>query len=181
MNTVWLLDKGEYSERTVIGIYTSEALALKVKRLYEEANDPIEIELDAGVDLAESGKKCYTAYLGLDLSYTVAQSDPYIKPDDLKLSMNYDGAYYTFWAKDDEHAHKIAQDKVIEFIDGMNFYGKPIHLNEIPVGSKFRIVEPYKVSDIYIFKDFNQYQAVYTNSNNEHYFTGLRTLVIKVE
>lgn len=131
MSSVWLIAKGDYSDYTVFGVCSSHEKAKKLtdylKERYSDIHDPEEIELDKLIPMTDK-----------DLFLWVVQMKEDGTSDSWKERW-FDGCYpvSTFrvvpkrfpgdgtmecdlccrvWAKDQNHAVKIANEKRIQLI-----------------------------------------------------------------
>lgn len=120
---VWICSDGEYSDYRVTAIYSDEAVAKRISQAYGW-NDPDVFELDA-VEIpseAQHGLNYYSVHLHPDegdKSWVQA-----IKPSDWKGNGWYSASYKRVgdvmrfnalcWAKDKEHAVKIAAERMYQ-------------------------------------------------------------------
>jgi hypothetical protein len=121
--SVWLVEEGEYSSYHIVGVFSTEANAQLVAerdphmRIVERPLDPAVAELSQGwqqflVDILRDGtiQRC-EAYDGV-----IADDDcePVLSP-----ARRYPGADFlllTVWARDEQHAAKVANEKRTQFI-----------------------------------------------------------------
>lgn len=124
--TVFLVEAGYYSDRYVVGIFSSEEKARYAKSLYPEGHNPIPIVIDKLFEHPH-GMKFFLVTMCKDGSeYTdhfrkqsVSQEDPeetfFFKEVDYHI---YDekSVYFGVWATDEKHALKIANEKRIALL-----------------------------------------------------------------
>jgi len=126
MNTIYVVTKGSYSDYHIVGVFDNKTLADRVALAYEGRYDRTEVEEWAVNEITLS------QYPSDFLPYSVAVYDNgkvYVErtdagrpnEDDDPTYWEYDpdndmGGYWSLsvWARDGDHAEKIALDKVAQ-------------------------------------------------------------------
>lgn len=124
MASVWVVEYGEYSGRSVSGVYSSEESA---RLAAGSEGDVTEFELDAGMQEYRSGLRCFSVEMdkdgntrkvetcgfltggssfGMRLASLPPIGQPYI----------YDHVSALVWAKDEQHAVKITNEQRAQII-----------------------------------------------------------------
>lgn len=122
MPKVWIIEQGSYSDYRVVGIFSTRAnaeLFMSKMEGLDDTYDPISISernLDPNIDAIHAGKHCYRVSFLLDGTLQRVERHRHIE---LEGSFHWrDGHMYTVMAKDDDHAIKIASEKVFQYIVG---------------------------------------------------------------
>lgn len=117
---VWLCSTGCYSDKYVTAVYTDEAIAHQVSKAYGWDNDPEEYDLDPEVPQeVRAGMSFWAVRLwengDLERTWITEPSEWYLKDgwDDAPyMSPRHDRVFRTgCWARDQEHAVKIANER----------------------------------------------------------------------
>lgn len=117
--TVYVVTRGSYSDYGIVGIYSTRELAQAFMNAskpvnYDDYNDIEEYELDQFKSKIEQGLICYWTVMQRDGSNATAK----------RWHVHNDFRYYppsnqfsgTVWAKDEEHAIKIANERRIAYL-----------------------------------------------------------------
>ena len=127
--TIYLVSDGEYSDYTVLGIYSTKEKAQEAMELYA-ANYIEEFEIDY-LPPHPPGELRWTVYMKDDGSVMEAKraspSETFKKLESFRFSSEClwpktDGRTLIFWARDKEHAIKIASEKRREMIVSGEWY-----------------------------------------------------------
>ena len=123
MTTVWLLERGEYSDREVVGVFSSREKAEVVAKAinasegnYYNCHEPHEWVLDSLYTPLSQGLLSY--YVRIEFDGTVLDVEPRgIADRDLYEipRMNKRTLVISVWARNKEHAVKIANERRIQW------------------------------------------------------------------
>ena len=126
MTTIWALEQGEYSDYRIIGVFSTEENARRIKNLTDSKWDIAEIvewEIDPFIDNLNAGKMVYSVAMRRDglVENVKCEWHEYECSDGVLYLETIDGAnarvLHTFmWATDEQHAIKIANERRIKKI-----------------------------------------------------------------
>lgn len=121
MKTVWLVTRGEYSDYSVVGIFSSKENALKYSKHIPDVHGPVEVEVDGLLPELNT-----TRYWIIDMERDGTVIEAYSRPVDYKyITCDFDvylgsgsRPKYNWIGKADsrEHAIKICNEKRIQHI-----------------------------------------------------------------
>lgn len=118
---IYIITKGDYSSYHICAVSTDKNKAETLRKAFSDSWDEAQIETyesDEFLTEIENGFKLYDCVMKEDgnMSITTFESSiDYINSADFKVK-KYEKAYKVYvWAKDKEHARKIAADKIAEF------------------------------------------------------------------
>ncbi len=108
---VWVATRGEYSDYQVVGAFSTKELAERMNSLLSDMNPPLEVEVDEPLTKLDAGYRKYHVLMekaGNVLSQHV-ESD---LNADWEWVRNADETFHwQGWAKDEQHAIKIANER----------------------------------------------------------------------
>lgn len=125
MERIFLLTAGQYSDQHVVGAFSSRENAEEFKRSYPDSrdcsyNELEEMRLDPGIAESRSGLRRWFVAMKRSGDVLSADLSRYLEiPDDATSSwcVTFDGSYefrhFRMWARDREHAIKIANERRI--------------------------------------------------------------------
>ena len=117
MNQVFILFTGEYSDRYAVGAYTTRELAEEAQELIPDS-DIEEMELDVKYDVPPGCRAWRVDLLEGVVNYCSQLMPIHFDSEFEKLCANYQNKeiYITnCWARDREHAEKIAIDRYYKY------------------------------------------------------------------
>lgn len=137
---VYAVEFGEYSDRTLTGIYSTKERA---EIAASPDGDVTEYELDQAFDLYDKGLRPFSVQMRYDGTVVTVESMPYWterKADSgMATTENFMGGSWTWncirvttWARDEQHAIKITNEHRAEAIAGgwdgvAHFNSKAVH------------------------------------------------------
>lgn len=136
---VWLLMRGEYSDKTVVGVFSSRESALlfrkncyankypwqsdkeyaeQLAQLPYDYHDPIEVEVDTGIEPLTLGMEAYLVRMHFDGDHANAERVP--ADEYFDFFTDYKRASIRsiaccVWATSPEHAIKIANERRVQW------------------------------------------------------------------
>lgn len=124
--TIWVVTSGEYSDYSVEALCSTEEIAKQVAALVRDANSPFEMELDQFAAIGKRGKKpymvwCYRDSADMEWPYQIALhsiGQPEGENEDGTMLRIY------IWAKDEQSALKIANERRARWVAGDKVYPK---------------------------------------------------------
>lgn len=124
MNVVYLVTDGEYEDYHICGVFSTKELAVKSFKFYgiDEGDDRniSEYELDNNLNIINSGLNSYEVYFDNGKNntgvYLIEYKEPYIYMYEYPSRWINDRYMVIVHAKDKEHAKKVAQDKLHEYL-----------------------------------------------------------------
>jgi hypothetical protein len=117
MNKVYMVSDGSYSDYSVLGIYSTRELAERAREVLNAGNDIEEMELDA---IPETPPGLLAWWVNMAENGDIKQGPHRQGPTDghetrWRIQFGYADvaptAFFTLWARDADHAIKIAADK----------------------------------------------------------------------
>ena len=124
--TVWVVTSGQYSDYSLEAVCSTEEIAQSVAALIPEANGVFEMEIDALATIGKRGKKLYMCWCkrssaGIESPY---QYNP--GWHDTQEGESIDGGMLRLWiwAKDQQSALKIANERRARWLAGDKVYPK---------------------------------------------------------
>lgn len=118
---IYIITKGNYSDYHICTVSTDKKKAETLRKAFSDSWGEAQIETydtDEFLTEIENGFKLYDCAMKKDGDMSIAtceSSIEYIDSADFKVK-KYEKAYRVYvWAKDKEHARKIAADKIAEF------------------------------------------------------------------
>ena len=115
---VYVITKGCYSDYSIYGVTLDKKHAEEMKKYFSDEYDEAEIEEYDTDDYKpiHEGKKQYCVYFRNDGEITCYKYDfVYEKANGRILKERFDAYKIYLWAVDEEHALKIASDKMAEY------------------------------------------------------------------
>ncbi len=139
MTTVYLVTTGEYSDYQVRGVYSSEERAGEVVKLYSSATiETYELDVQPAhptgklwfeVQMKRDGSVEGCQHLGIDAREYVPENQDLVCEQTYHLAdgeHRYDWMSFEMWARDKEHAVKIANERRASLI-AANLWGSGYH------------------------------------------------------
>lgn len=137
MKTVWVVEQGEYSDYRVVGVFTSKENAEKVRAMFSEDDTTeygkatvAEWNLDPSIEQLNAGLRQFE--LWIDREGNAYHPPELVEPFDVDLrddfkaidtwnkdTQKFDAPRHLrceVWAKDEEHAIKIANERRTQLI-----------------------------------------------------------------
>ena len=116
---IYVITKGSYSDYHICAVSANQKNAEKLQKIFSgKWNQAIieEYEADQYLTEAESGMELYKCIMGQDGVVDMCVIDlDYMYDCDFKVRYLASRYIVYVWAKDSEHAKKIAADKIAEF------------------------------------------------------------------
>lgn len=118
---IYVITKGSYSDYHICAVSTNQKNAEKLQKIFSDKWDQAmieEYESDQYLTETESGMELYKCVTGKDGTILADMSIINLDyMDDYDFQVRYLANKYIVyvWAKDSEHAKKIATDKIAEF------------------------------------------------------------------
>lgn len=118
---VYIITKGDYSDYHICAVTTDKKKAEMLRKAYNDLdgwrNARIETyDTDEFLTEIESGLKLYDCTMERDKPMFIFEVDlDYMNSSDFKVRYNRSTYCVYVWAKDEEHALKIASDKIAEY------------------------------------------------------------------
>lgn len=140
MAKVWIVEQGEYSDYHVVGVFSSRENAdLIAERMNESPRGNaavVERELDPGVDALHQGLQRYDVLMhrdGTTEEVTLVSTERTIRSVETEFelwyrsrtSLSHDVLDATVWAKDEQHAVKIVNEKRVQLIASNEWLAEP--------------------------------------------------------
>lgn len=121
---VYVITKGEYSDYHICAVSTNKEKAELLQKAFKGNGSWSEArietyETDKYITEVESGLKLYRCVMDTAFGITIEESDlDCIEDQDYNVRGYEDmGHYWVYvWAKDEDHARKIAADKIAEYM-----------------------------------------------------------------
>ena len=117
METVWIVESGEYSDYNVDGIFSTKENAELFRGAY--GGEVVERTLDPYVKEIRSGMVLFHVKMNVSgAMIDCYKSDCFYGAGELGLSLYHDGWCLVgyIWAKDKQHAAKIANERRVQLI-----------------------------------------------------------------
>jgi hypothetical protein len=125
---VWVCTAGSYSDYRVHSIYTDEATAKRVSGAFD-LNDPIEMEADPKLPQpVRDGLFMYCVVMSKNGDKSRLHRTSYELPDSFKPYVGWQteeekGGFLIYcWARDDNHAVKIANERRIQILANFDLW-----------------------------------------------------------
>lgn len=134
MKKIWVLEQGSYSDKKVIGVFSSEDNAIRAQKIVDDIDFPdsciTEWVLDSGIDCINSNRYVYDIIIEIESgnvykcnrlpmlgpirsTYTKLDSDYWKCFPDVTFG---ESLLVSCMARDNIHAIKIANEKRLQFI-----------------------------------------------------------------
>ena len=119
---LYLVTKGEYSGYCVVGVYSTAEKAAAAARVYADANEVDEIDLDPESPWPV-GLRRYRVWMSLDgVKSAVFQTEPSVgNSPPMITGYNKSEVLFHVWASDEQHAAKIASEQRAQMIAANNW------------------------------------------------------------
>jgi hypothetical protein len=120
---VWIVTTGEYSDYGISAVCSTEDKANQAAGMFRDANTPFEMEIDAHVPKAKRGLKLFLCWVNkYDTDISPSQFDPTFGDNTDVETKNGESLRLWVWAKDTQHAAKIANEKRSRWVAGVDTY-----------------------------------------------------------
>ena len=118
MKSIWVIEQGSYSDYRVVGVFSTKESAEKFMALMDVGQETPSIDewpLDPMVDEINKGLLPFAISMDIDgNTERIRKADGHNMNGGLlacqSAAWNDDGVYGTVWAKDEQHAVKIANE-----------------------------------------------------------------------
>lgn len=127
--TVWVVTSGRYSDYSLEAVCSTLKIAQSVAALIPEANGAFEMTVDAMAGVGKRGKKLYMCWVqrataDIERASQCVPNQHYV---DLQEIESTDGVSLRLmiWAKDEQSAMKIANERRARWVAGDKVYPRP--------------------------------------------------------
>lgn len=119
---LYLVTKGQYSDYSVVGVYSTADKAAAAACVYTDANEIDEIDLDPESPWPV-GLRRYRVWMSMDgAKSSVFQTDPSVVDHQPAVTgYNKSEVLFHLWASDEQHAAKIASEQRAQMIVAGNW------------------------------------------------------------